>query len=232
MTVVGFRRSRSSGTPGRLRRAKCGRRHGSVHKWGGIPRVPCYLSHGTPDANENSLHSLARTSPQSTESENADGVSVETTGLLQGETQRCEIDQGTARSRDLIEFKSSGKLKEDENRCRFIQANQVFYSNHASNSRSVFRPEQTPFWRELGFSGSVLATPSEEYSPVVYTIDDTKPDGTYPSIIGFMPGDRARKLLALTPEQRCNMLKKTYNRAFKTTKANDVGRERSTQSVR
>lgn len=57
---------------------------------------------------------------------------------------------------------------------------------------------------------------------MIYTIDDTKPDGSYPSIIGFMPADRARKLLALTPQQRCDMLKETYNRAFKTTKANDV----------
>ncbi|XP_003740121.1 amine oxidase [flavin-containing] [Galendromus occidentalis] len=81
---------------------------------------------------------------------------------------------------------------------------------------------KTPFWRDMGYSGSVLTTPSEEYSPVTYTVDDTKPDGKYPSIIGFMPGDRARKLLALTPQQRCDMLKETYNRAFKTTKANDV----------
>lgn len=74
----------------------------------------------------------------------------------------------------------------------------------------------------MGYSGSVYATPSEQYAPVVYTIDDTKPDGSYPSIIGFMPAERARKLLALTPEQRCNMVKETYNRALNTTKANDV----------
>lgn len=78
------------------------------------------------------------------------------------------------------------------------------------------------WWRDLGYSGAIGATPSETYAPVIYTIDDTKPDGSHPSLIGFMPADRARKLLHLTPQQRCDMLKAMYNHAFQTDKANDV----------
>lgn len=81
---------------------------------------------------------------------------------------------------------------------------------------------RTPFWRDLGYAGAVQATQSEKYAPVVYTIDDTKPDGTYPAIIGFMPADRARTLLKLTKEQRLEMVKETYRRAFRSDKANDV----------
>ncbi|OQR74326.1 amine oxidase-like [Tropilaelaps mercedesae] len=81
---------------------------------------------------------------------------------------------------------------------------------------------KTAWWHELGFNGAVGSTPSETYAPVIYTIDDTKPDGSFPSLIGFMPADRARKLLHLTPQQRCDMLKKMYNHAFQTDKANDV----------
>jgi len=78
------------------------------------------------------------------------------------------------------------------------------------------------FWRDMGYSGSIQATPSETYAPVIYTIDDTKPDGSFPSIIGFMPADRARKLLLKTPDQRLEMFKELIRRAYKTDKANDV----------
>uniref|UniRef100_V5H5I5 Amine oxidase n=2 Tax=Ixodes ricinus TaxID=34613 RepID=V5H5I5_IXORI len=75
-----------------------------------------------------------------------------------------------------------------------------------------------PFWRKKGYSGSMLFTLAED-CPVVYTIDDTKPDGSYPAIIGFLPANKARTLLKLTPEQRKQMIIKSYAEALKTEEA-------------
>uniref|UniRef100_A0A4D5RGA2 Amine oxidase n=1 Tax=Ixodes scapularis TaxID=6945 RepID=A0A4D5RGA2_IXOSC len=58
-----------------------------------------------------------------------------------------------------------------------------------------------------------------EDCPVVYTIDDTKPDGSYPAIIGFLPANKARTLLKLEPEQRKQLIIKSYAEAMKTEEA-------------
>ncbi|KAL1419856.1 hypothetical protein MTO96_004760 [Rhipicephalus appendiculatus] len=75
-----------------------------------------------------------------------------------------------------------------------------------------------PFWRKIGYSGSMLFTLSED-CPVVYTIDDTKPDGQYPAIIGFLPAGKARSMVNLLPEERKNMIIKAYAAAMKTDEA-------------
>ncbi|XP_064470807.1 amine oxidase [flavin-containing] B-like [Ornithodoros turicata] len=75
-----------------------------------------------------------------------------------------------------------------------------------------------PFWRKIKYSGSMLFTLSDN-CPVVYTIDDTKPDGSYPAIIGFLPASKARELAALQPLERRNMIISGYARAMKTEEA-------------
>lgn len=74
------------------------------------------------------------------------------------------------------------------------------------------------FWRKIGYSGSMLFTLSED-CPVVYTIDDTKPDGKYPAIIGFLPANKARCLVNRSPEERKQMIIKAYAAAMKTEEA-------------
>uniref|UniRef100_G3MP60 Amine oxidase n=1 Tax=Amblyomma maculatum TaxID=34609 RepID=G3MP60_AMBMU len=74
------------------------------------------------------------------------------------------------------------------------------------------------FWRKIGYSASMLFTLSED-CPVVYTIDDTKPDGKYPAIIGFLPANKARTLASLSPDARKQMLIKAYASAMKTDEA-------------
>ncbi|KAI8514220.1 hypothetical protein Bbelb_085440 [Branchiostoma belcheri] len=43
---------------------------------------------------------------------------------------------------------------------------------------------ERPFWREKGYSGLIII--EEEDAPVCFTYDDTKPDGSYPCIIGVV----------------------------------------------
>uniref|UniRef100_A0A8C9T4Z7 Amine oxidase n=1 Tax=Scleropages formosus TaxID=113540 RepID=A0A8C9T4Z7_SCLFO len=56
------------------------------------------------------------------------------------------------------------------------------------------------FWRKKGYCGSMVI--EEEESPIGLTLDDTKPDGTVPAIMGFILARKARKLAALTKEER------------------------------
>uniref|UniRef100_A0A452FZL6 Amine oxidase n=1 Tax=Capra hircus TaxID=9925 RepID=A0A452FZL6_CAPHI len=49
-----------------------------------------------------------------------------------------------------------------------------------------------PFWRNMDYCGSMIIEGEE--APVAYTLDDTKPDGSYPAIIGFILAHKARKL--------------------------------------
>uniref|UniRef100_A0A7N8X3J5 Amine oxidase n=1 Tax=Mastacembelus armatus TaxID=205130 RepID=A0A7N8X3J5_9TELE len=56
------------------------------------------------------------------------------------------------------------------------------------------------FWRKKGFCGSMVI--EEEGSPIDLTLDDTKPDGTVPCIMGFILARKCRKLSELTREER------------------------------
>lgn len=42
---------------------------------------------------------------------------------------------------------------------------------------------ERPFWREKGLSGVVIS----DSGPVYVTLDDTKPDGSYPAIMAYVP---------------------------------------------
>ena len=49
-----------------------------------------------------------------------------------------------------------------------------------------------------GFCGSAIC----DSGPVGYCVDDTKPDGSHPSLMAFILADKSRDMASLTPEQR------------------------------
>uniref|UniRef100_F6Q6A2 Amine oxidase n=2 Tax=Ornithorhynchus anatinus TaxID=9258 RepID=F6Q6A2_ORNAN len=67
---------------------------------------------------------------------------------------------------------------------------------------------QEPFWRKHDFCGSMVIQGEE--AAVGLTLDDTKPDGSFPAIIGFMFTNKARKLASLSKEERKQKLCELY----------------------
>jgi monoamine oxidase len=72
------------------------------------------------------------------------------------------------------------------------------------------------FWRAKGMCGSVLFI--GEY-PMIYTLDDTKPDGSIPAIIGFIAADKARTLCLKTKEERLKLIARSFYDAFQDKEA-------------
>ncbi|XP_072349429.1 amine oxidase [flavin-containing] B-like isoform X2 [Scyliorhinus torazame] len=70
---------------------------------------------------------------------------------------------------------------------------------------------QSAFWKERGFSGCSMS----DTGTVDYSIDDTKPDGSHPAIMGFIQADKARTMCLDTPEQRMESVCKHYAQIFK-----------------
>ncbi|ELK07462.1 Amine oxidase [flavin-containing] B [Pteropus alecto] len=58
-----------------------------------------------------------------------------------------------------------------------------------------------------------------EEAPVAYTLDDTKPDGNYAAIMGFILANKARKLSRLTKEERLNRLCELYAKVLGSQEA-------------
>ncbi|XP_072013001.1 amine oxidase [flavin-containing] B-like [Amphiura filiformis] len=71
-----------------------------------------------------------------------------------------------------------------------------------------------PFWRDLDYNGIILGM-----GPVAGTQEETKPDGSYPGILGFMNGERARQYCHLTKEERKQVIAEYYAKAFNTEEA-------------
>ncbi|KAK2491372.1 hypothetical protein MC885_012090, partial [Smutsia gigantea] len=65
-----------------------------------------------------------------------------------------------------------------------------------------------PFWRKKDYCGTMII--EGEDAPIAYTLDDTKPDGSYPAIMGFILAHKARKLARLTKEERLKKLCELY----------------------
>ncbi|XP_066267398.1 amine oxidase [flavin-containing] B-like isoform X4 [Branchiostoma lanceolatum] len=68
----------------------------------------------------------------------------------------------------------------------------------------------TAFWKEKGFCGSALS----DKGPVNYCMDDTKPDGTHPAIMGFILSTHAREYCEMSTEQRKQAVCKHYAEVF------------------
>nr|XP_020487649.1 amine oxidase [flavin-containing] B [Labrus bergylta] len=68
------------------------------------------------------------------------------------------------------------------------------------------------FWRNKGYCGSMVI--EEEGAPIGLTLDDTKPDGTVPAIMGFILARKCRKLSGLTKEERKNKICEIYSKVL------------------
>ncbi|XP_078389983.1 amine oxidase [flavin-containing] B-like isoform X2 [Cetorhinus maximus] len=67
------------------------------------------------------------------------------------------------------------------------------------------------FWKERGFSGCSMS----DTGPVDFSIDDTKPDGSHPALMGFIQADTARRMSLDTLERRKEYVCKHYAKIFK-----------------
>uniref|UniRef100_A0A8C6TE33 Amine oxidase n=1 Tax=Neogobius melanostomus TaxID=47308 RepID=A0A8C6TE33_9GOBI len=73
------------------------------------------------------------------------------------------------------------------------------------------------FWRKKGYCGSMVI--EEEGSPIGLTLDDTKPDGTVPAIMGFILASRCRELSHLTKEERLKRICDIFAKVLGTDEA-------------
>ncbi|KAK3596897.1 hypothetical protein CHS0354_031674 [Potamilus streckersoni] len=71
-----------------------------------------------------------------------------------------------------------------------------------------------PFWKKLDLCGSAVS----DTGIVSYCIDDTKPDGSHPAIMGFILADKAREVIHMTKEERRQAVCEHYRNVFKSTK--------------
>jgi len=86
---------------------------------------------------------------------------------------------------------------------------------------------ESAFWREANYCGSLLFVGEDMRFPITYTLDDSKPDGTKPAIIGFIVADKARKLASMTKEQRLRIICEAYAKALDSEEAKKVSRCKS-----
>lgn len=78
------------------------------------------------------------------------------------------------------------------------------------------------FWRRDGLNGNLMINLDNESGPITYTLDDTKPDGTYPAVVGFIIGNRAKEMLAKTKEERLRFICDSYAKALGSHLAKEV----------
>ncbi|XP_072301022.1 amine oxidase [flavin-containing] [Eucyclogobius newberryi] len=73
------------------------------------------------------------------------------------------------------------------------------------------------FWRKKGYCGSMII--EDKGSPIALTLDDTKPDGTVPAIMGFILASKSRELSDLTKEERLKRICEIYSKVLGTDEA-------------
>jgi len=78
---------------------------------------------------------------------------------------------------------------------------------------------EKPFWREKQLNGQIIST---HHGPVIYSMDDTKPDGSFPSIMGFCLSTHAREWANSTREERRAAITEQYVKAFGPEASNSV----------
>ena len=69
---------------------------------------------------------------------------------------------------------------------------------------------RSAFWGERGLTGEM----GTDSGMVAYCIDDTKPDGSEPAIMGFILADEARRASALSQDERKRRVTEQYARVF------------------
>ncbi|XP_006001398.1 amine oxidase [flavin-containing] [Latimeria chalumnae] len=73
------------------------------------------------------------------------------------------------------------------------------------------------FWRKQDYCGSMII--EEEDAPIGLTLDDTKPDGSVPAIMGFILARKARRLAHFTKEERKKKICELYARVLGSQEA-------------
>ncbi|NXF85388.1 AOFA oxidase, partial [Eubucco bourcierii] len=68
------------------------------------------------------------------------------------------------------------------------------------------------FWERKGYCGCLVI--EDEECPIGITIDDTKPDGSFPAIMGFILARKAVKLAHLSKEERKKKICEGYAKAM------------------
>ena len=68
-----------------------------------------------------------------------------------------------------------------------------------------------PYWKDQGFSGQMWS----DVGPVQYCLDDTKPDGSCPALMGFILADCAVKYGKMSSEERREILAEHYAECFR-----------------
>ncbi|XP_053164629.1 amine oxidase [flavin-containing] A-like isoform X2 [Hemicordylus capensis] len=73
------------------------------------------------------------------------------------------------------------------------------------------------FWKKMGFCGSMFI--EDEEAPISVTLDDTKPDGSVPAIMGFILTRKAFKIAEVSKEERKRKICELYAKVLGTEDA-------------
>ncbi|KAM8975414.1 amine oxidase [flavin-containing] A-like [Pelodytes ibericus] len=73
------------------------------------------------------------------------------------------------------------------------------------------------FWKKMGYCACMMI--EEEDCPIGFTLDDTKPDGSSPAIIGFILSRKATLLTSLSKEARKRKICEYYAKVMGTDEA-------------
>ncbi|CAK6449903.1 unnamed protein product [Pipistrellus nathusii] len=73
------------------------------------------------------------------------------------------------------------------------------------------------FWRKKGYCGCMII--EDEEAPISITLDDTKPDGSYPAIMGFILARKAIHLANLQKDQRKKIICELYSKVLGSEEA-------------
>ena len=90
------------------------------------------------------------------------------------------------------------------------EATERMYMGSIIKTITVFK---RAYWREKGYSGSVLNT-SRDTLPVIFSYDNTSDEDHFYSIMGFIVADSSRKWAKQTREERRQAICEQYAQAF------------------
>jgi monoamine oxidase len=90
------------------------------------------------------------------------------------------------------------------------EATERMYMGSIIKTITVFK---RPYWKENGYSGSILNT-SRESNPVVFSYDDSSDEHQFYAIMGFIVADSSRKWAKQTRDERRQAVCEQYAQAF------------------
>uniref|UniRef100_A0A646QFZ6 Amine oxidase n=1 Tax=Hemiscolopendra marginata TaxID=943146 RepID=A0A646QFZ6_9MYRI len=76
---------------------------------------------------------------------------------------------------------------------------------------------RTRFWSEKRLCGSAYVI--DDNQPLSLLMSDTKPDGSYPALVGFIPGKKAREMVSLPRELRLHQICTEFQKMFDSIEA-------------